>query len=175
MKLAATLIGAVSAVSIQDGYEATDYEHTHISYSTETQFEEYEVLYEETEYQINTKTESEIRTRQIPMTTTYTQEVTKYRPEEEIRNTKAYEIKYRPNVYTRHTWEPRLAFGYYTETRWQDIPFTSYETHYEILYREEEEHRYRTEIEILERPDSNTLYRDEPETRYTNSYEVLYR
>ena len=78
-------------------------------------------------------------------------------------------------MYTRFTWEPRLTYGFYTETKWRDIPFTSYETHYEILYREEEEHRYRNEIEILERPDSITQYRDEPETRYTNEYTVLYR
>ena len=78
-------------------------------------------------------------------------------------------------MYTRFTWEPRLTYGFYTETKWRDIPFTTYETHYEILYREEEEHRYRTEIEILERPDSITQYRDEPETRYTNEYTVLYR
>ena len=64
---------------------------------------------------------------------------------------------------------------YYTETRWRDVPFTTYETHYEVLYREEEEHRYRNEIEILERPDSITSYRDEPETRYTNEYQILYR
>ena len=72
MKFAATLIGAVSAVSVKDGYEPTDYEHTHVEYSTETRFRDVEVVYEETEYQINTKLESEIRTRQIPMTTTYT-------------------------------------------------------------------------------------------------------
>ena len=50
------------------------------------------------------------------------------------------------------------------------MPYTTYETHYEILYREEEEHRYRTEIQILERADSVTHYRDEPETRYSNEY-----
>ena len=170
MKFALTLIGAINAVAIQDGYESEPYVHTHTEYGEDTRFRDVEVLYEETDYQINTKTETEVRTRQIPMTTTCTHDTTKYRAEEEIRNTLAYEIKHRENKYLRHTWEPRLAYGYYTETRWRDVPFTSYETHYEVFYREEEEHRYRNEIEILERPDSITSYRDEPETRYTNEY-----
>ena len=174
MKYIAALLGAVNAVSIQDGYEPS-FEHTHVEYGTEERFRDVEVLYDEIQYSIETKTESEIRTRQIPVQTTCEHVETKYQPEEELRYTKAYEIKYRPNVYTRFTWEPRLTYGFYTETKWRDIPFTSYETHYEILYREEEEHRYRNEIEILERPDSITQYRDEPETRYTNEYTVLYR
>ena len=36
MKFATTLIGAVSAVAVKDGYELEEYEHTHVSYSTET-------------------------------------------------------------------------------------------------------------------------------------------
>ena len=82
--------------------------------------------------------------------------------------------KNRPNDYYRHTWEPIQVYGYYTETHWKDVPYVTYETHYDILYEEEEEHRYRTEIEILERPDSVTHYRDEPETRYTNEYAIIY-
>ena len=145
MKYIAALLGAVNAVSIKDGYEPAA-EHTHVEYSTEELFRDVEVLYDEIEYSIETKTETETRTRQIPVNTTCEHVETKYQPEEELRYTKAYEIKYRPNVYTRFTWEPRLTYGFYTETKWRDVPFTTYETHYEILYREEEEHRFRQEI-----------------------------
>ena len=140
MKFAAALISAVSAF----GYD--DYEHSHTEYGEETLFRDVEVAYDEIEYSIATKTETEVRTRQVPVTTEFSQTETKYAPEEEIRNTKAYEIKYRPNDYTRHTFEPRTVYGYYTETHYRDVPFTTYETHYDIEYREEEEHRYRTEI-----------------------------
>ena len=101
--------------------------------------------------------------------------ITRYEEAEEERNTRAYEIQYRPNVYTRHTWEPRKGIGIYMVPTYRDVPFTTYETHYEIVYTEEEEHRYRHELEILERPDVLTKYRDEPETRYTNEYQLLYR
>ena len=168
MKYIAALIGAVNAVSVNDYHETSV--HTHTSYGTDERFRDVEVYYDEIEYGIETKTETEVRTRQIPVQTTCDHVETKYRPEEELRYTKAFEIKYRDNHYIRHTFEPRVSYGYYVETKYRDVPFTSYETHYEIFYREEEEHRYRNEIEILERPDSITSYRDEPETRYTNEY-----
>jgi hypothetical protein len=170
MKFTVALIASAAAVQ----WEQT-WEHAHVEYGEETKFRDVEVQYDEIEYSIQTKQETELRTRQVPITTEFSQVEVKYRPEEEIRNTPAYEINYRPNDYTRFTWEPRLVYGYYTETHYNDVPFTTYETHYEILYREEEEHRYRTEIAILTRPDSETKYRDEPETRYTNEYTVLYR
>ena len=66
-------------------------------------------------------------------------------------------------------------YGYYTSTEYRDVPFITYETHYDVLYRDEEEHRYYTDIEYLERQDSETLYRDEEEIRYENEYYVLYR
>merc|ERR1719237_1961405 len=171
MKFAVALIA--SATAVEFGYD--EYEHSHTIIGTEAQFNDVEVYYDEIEYAIQTKVDTEVRTRQVPITTSFSQIEVKYRPEEEIRQTPAYEINYRPNDYQRFTWEPRIVYGYYTETKYQDVPFTTYETHYEINYRDEEEHRYRTEIEILERLDSETLYRDEPETRYTNEYTVLYR
>ena len=173
MKYIAALIGAVNAVSVND-YNETSV-HTHTSYGTEERFRDVEVYYDEIEYAIETKTETEVRTRQIPVQTTCDHVETKYRPEEELRYTKAFEIKYRDNHYIRHTFEPRVSYGYYVETKYRDVPFTSYETHYEIFYREEEEHRYRNEIEILERADTVTSYIDEAETRFTNEYQVLYR
>ena len=166
MKFAVAMLGAVAAVEF--GYD--EYDHAHTEYGEVTKFRDVEVAYDEIEYSIETKEEVEIRTRQVPHTTEYSQTETKYRPDQEERATAAYEIKYRPNEYTRHTFEPRTVYGFYTETKYNDVPFTTYETHYDILYREEEEHRYRTEIEILTRPDSETKYRDEPETRYTNDY-----
>lgn len=59
-------------------------------------------------------------------------------------------------MYTRITWEPRSAVDSYFETKYRDVPFTTYETHYEILYVEELEDRYTSEIEILERPGTVT-------------------
>ena len=168
MKHIAALLSAVNAVSVQD-YQETSV-HTHTTYGEEERFRDVEVFYDEIEYSIETRIENEVRTRQIPVQTTCEHVETKYQPAEEIRYTKAYEIKYRDNKYTRHTFEPRITHGFYTETKYRDVPFTTYETHYEIFYREEEEHRYRNEVEILERPDSITQYRDEPETRYTNEY-----
>ena len=173
MKFTVALISAAAAVEWQKPQDT--YLHEHTIYGEETLFRDVEIAYDEIEYSIATKTETEIRTRQVPITTEFSQTETKYRPEEEVRNTPAYEINYRPNDYQRFTWEPRLVYGYYTETKYRDVPFTTYETHYEILYREEEEHRYRTDINILTRTDSETHYRDEPETRYTNEYSILYR
>ena len=72
-----------------------------------------EVYYDEIEYSIATKTETEVRTRQVPITTEFSQTETKYRPDEEMRYTSNYEIKYRPNDYTRHTFEPRVEYGTY--------------------------------------------------------------
>ena len=92
----------------------------------------------------------------MPVTESYTEEITRYEPAEEQRNTKAYEIRYRPNVYTRFTWEPRTAYDSYIETKYRDVPFTTYETHYEVLYVEELEPRFTAEIEILERPGTVT-------------------
>ena len=70
----------------------------------------------------------ETRTRQVPVTTSYVEEVTKYNLGEEQRDTLGYEIRYKPNVYTRHTWEPRIAYGYYNITEWKDVPFITFET-----------------------------------------------
>ena len=147
MKFTVALIA--SAAAVEFGYD--EYPHAHTEYGEETRFRDVEVVYDEIEYSIATKIETEVRTRQVPITTEFSQTETKYRPEEEVRNTPAYEINYRPNDYQRFTWEPRLVYGYYTETKYRDVPFTTYETHYEINYREEEEHRYRTEINILTR------------------------
>ena len=174
MKFAAALILATtSAVEVEFGYD--EYPHAHTEYGEEHRFRDIEIPYDEIEYTIGHKTETEVRSRQIPITTEYSQTETKYRAEEEMRYTTNYEIAYRPNDYTRHTFEPRIEYGFYTETHYRDVPFTTYETHYEILYREEEEHRYRTEVEILTRPDTVTQYKDEPATRYTNVYTVNYR
>jgi hypothetical protein len=126
MKFAVALISAVSAVEF--GYD--DYAHAHTEYGEETLFRDIEVTYDEIDYSISTKTDTEIRTRQVPITTEFSQVETKYQAQEEVRNTKAYEIKYRPNDYTRHTFEPRTVYGYYTETHFRDVPFTTYETHY---------------------------------------------
>lgn len=105
MKYIAGLIAAVQAAS--DGYEPNEYEHTHVEYGEETRFRDVLVYYDEIEYNILSRPETEVRTRQVPVTNVCLHEETKYRPAEEIRFTTEYEIKYRPNVYTRHTWEPR--------------------------------------------------------------------
>ena len=76
MKYIAALIGAINAVSIQD-YQETS-EHTHTTYGEEERFRDVEVFYEEIEYSIETKTESEVRTRQIPVMTTCEHVETKY-------------------------------------------------------------------------------------------------
>ena len=175
MKLALTILSCASAVAVREDYEPELYEHTHTIYGEQDVFGETEVFYEEIQYDLTTRTESEVRTRQVPVTESYTEEITRYEPAEEQRNTKAYEIRYRPNVYTRFTWEPRTAYDSYIETKYRDVPFTTYETHYEVLYVEELEPRFTAEIEILERPGTVTQYRDEPETRYTNEYNVLFR
>ena len=167
MKFTTALILATSK-AVEFGYD--EYEHAHTEYGEETKFRDIEITYDEIEYTVNHKTETEVRTRQIPITTEYSQTETKYAADEEMRYTTNYEIQYRPNNYTRHTFEPRIEYGNYTETHYRDVAFTTYETHCEILYREEEEHRYRTEIEILTREDTVTHYNDEPETRYTNTY-----
>ena len=171
MKFIASLLAAVASAS---GYD-DEYEHTHTEYGEDIRYRDVVVYYDEIEYSINTKTETEVRTRQVPVSNVCVHEETKYQADGEVRYTTDYEILYRPVVYNRHTWEPRQVYGYYTETHWKDVPFVSYETHYEILYEDEVEHRYRTEIEILERPDTITQYRDEPEVRYTNEYKILYR
>ena len=129
---AVALIGAVSAVEF--GYD--DYAHNHTELGEQTLFRDVEVVYDEVDYSIGYNTEVETRTRQVPITTQFSQVDIKYAPEEEERATAAYEIKYRPNDYTRHTFEPRLVYGYYTETKYSDVPFTTYETHYDILYRD---------------------------------------
>ena len=71
---------------------------------------------------------------------------TRYANETEERFTTQYEVRYRPNTYDRHSFEPRTEVGTYLVPQFRDVPVVSFETQYEILYREEEEHRYRTEI-----------------------------
>jgi hypothetical protein len=110
MKFATALILATSK-AVEFGYD--DYAHAHTEYGEETQFRDIEVVYDEIEYSIDHKTETEVRTRQIPITTEFSQTDTKYRPDEEMRYTSNYEIKYRPNDYTRHTFEPRVEYGFY--------------------------------------------------------------
>jgi hypothetical protein len=66
---AALLIGAVSAVEF--GYD--EYEHAHTEYGEETKFRDVEVHYDEIEYSVATKEETEIRTRQVPHTTEFSQ------------------------------------------------------------------------------------------------------
>ena len=85
MKFITALIGSVSAITTSS-YE--DYPHAHVEYGEKTLFRDVDVIYQETEYSIGHKTKTEVRNRQVPHTSTYTQTETKYREDTEIRNTK---------------------------------------------------------------------------------------
>ena len=65
MKYIAALLGAANAVSIQDYNETSA--HTHTEYGSEERFRDVEVLYDEIEYAIEFKTDTEIRTKQVPI------------------------------------------------------------------------------------------------------------
>ena len=107
MKFISALLAGLTSASYDDTYE-----HTHVQRGEEIRFRDVELHYDEIEYNILTKVETEVRTRQIPITTTCTHDETKYRADGEVRYTTEYEIKYRPNDYYRHTWEPVQVFGY---------------------------------------------------------------
>ena len=76
MKFIAALLGAINAVSVQGDYESV--EHTHVEHGTEQQTRDIEVLYDETTYDIQTRTETEVRTRQVPVTTSCEHVETRY-------------------------------------------------------------------------------------------------
>ena len=75
---ALALISASSAaLSVADGYE-NEYEHSHVEYGEADKFRDVEVLYDEVEYTVNTKIETEVRTRQIPVPYEHKETETKY-------------------------------------------------------------------------------------------------
>ena len=70
MKFTVALIAAASAAEF--GYNnilGDNYDHAHVDIGEETRFRDVEVAYDEIEYTVATKTETEIRTRQVPITT----------------------------------------------------------------------------------------------------------
>ena len=85
MKFAIALVNAAAAVSVEWGY---DYPHEHAEYGTEAVFNDVEVLYDEIEYSIGTKIKTETRSRQVPVTTEYTNTEVRYYEEAESRKTK---------------------------------------------------------------------------------------
>ena len=57
---ASSLILATAAAV---GWEENTYEHAHVEYGEEYRFRDVEVIYEEVEYWVETKTETEVRSR----------------------------------------------------------------------------------------------------------------
>ena len=83
MRLSLAILSCASAVTVREDYEPEVYEHTHTIYGEEEVFGETEVFYEEIQYDLTTRTDTEVRTRQVPVTESYTEEVTRYQPAEE--------------------------------------------------------------------------------------------
>ena len=76
MKFIAALLGAINAVSVQGDYESV--EHTHVEHGTAQEKRDIEVTYDEVTYDIQTRTETEVRTRQVPVTTSCEHVETRY-------------------------------------------------------------------------------------------------
>jgi hypothetical protein len=75
---ALALISASSAaLSVADGYD-NEYEHSHVEYVEADRFRDIEVLYDEVDYTVNTKIETELRSRQVPVPYEHKETETKY-------------------------------------------------------------------------------------------------
>jgi hypothetical protein len=55
-----------------------EYEHSHVAYGEADKFQDVIIEYEEIEYSIGHKTETEVRSRQIPVPYLHTETETKY-------------------------------------------------------------------------------------------------
>ena len=96
--------------------------------SYELAYRDVHVEYEEKEYNIEYKIETEQRTRQVPVVCSHELVETRYANETEERYTTQYEVKYRPNIYARHSFEPRTEVGTYQVPQFRDVPVVSFET-----------------------------------------------
>jgi hypothetical protein len=64
--VSALILATASAVEWEETYE-----HTHVEKGEEARFRDVEVIYDEVEYWVKTRQETEVRTRQVPVTTEF--------------------------------------------------------------------------------------------------------
>ena len=63
------------------GYNHEEYPHKHVEYGSKAEFKDVPVTYEEIEYNVEYRTESEVRTRNVPVPYVHTETETLYKAE----------------------------------------------------------------------------------------------